>query len=275
MGALTVTFAGGFVWAFATDETATVGLVDAKGSKYQHQMVVAVDRGKVVAGETTLKDLTSGDPGTATFQLLGDAKLTLDGLSLPPGKKLGRTVSTKPPSDPNDFFHIYRIGRLADGTPPRLSSEWQKRLTVRLPLSSGELSVTDDNRQPCTFEDADGNPVAEKRELATVISYEPNSKPKVFVEFADNVGKVRFSASADLEVTIKALCNCGSEQVPEGARLPGFADVFLLYDALPKEFQVHPKNTTIMDVLKLAAFADGSGFVTPGPDCPPTEHPLP
>jgi hypothetical protein len=268
-------FAGGFVWIFSGDERATVGLVRApNGSKYQHRMVLSVDRGRIIKEQTTHpEEVTGANP--PTYNLEGEVRITIDGRPLP-AKRLGRTVSTIDPGKGNDFFHVYRIGRLADGTPPPVRANWADYLTVRLPLSAGRLVVSEDNTQACTFEDGGGKPVAEQRDLATIIDYMSDIAAGSYVEVRADGGKVRMTATSDLLIKITAECNCGSERVLIGAPLPGFDDVFELYDErLTPQFRVIPLRATSLTAPQGKGAGGGADKKTPGPDCPPTEHPAP
>lgn len=267
---------GGFVWIFSGAETADVGLVRAPtGSRFQHRMVLEVDQGRIVPGETTHQQGTGTPvPGKLSYNLEGDVRLTIDGVPLQ-AKKLKRTVSTAPTPtpNPNDFFHVYRIGRLAEGVPPTIRADWPRRLTVRLPLSAGTLEVSGVDPQPCTFEDGLGRPVAEPRDLATTISYTSDVKALNYVEVSANGGKIRMTAGSDLAIDLKALCDCGSVHVPSGAPLPGFDDVFQLYDdTLDPAFRITPRKSMKLSGHTASVADDGPSIATPGPDCPPTEH---
>lgn len=274
MGIVNLNFAGGFVWIFAGDERATVGLVRAPaGSRYQHRMVLTVNRGLVIEAETTHpEEVTGANP--PTYNLEGYVGITIDGFPLP-ATRLGRTVSTIDPSAPNDFFYVYRIGRLAEGAPPPIRTDWPRHLTVRLPLSAGRLVVSDEHPQVCTFQDGEGKPVAEERKLATRISYTSRTAAASYVEVSADGGKVRINATSDLTLEITAECDCGSELVPVGSPLPGFDDVFELYDKrLTPHFRVVPIKARMTAHGKAAGDVPGDNH-TPGPDCPPTEHEQP
>jgi hypothetical protein len=235
-------------------------------------MVLKIDRGHIVPGETTHPEEAMG-VNPPTYNLQGEVRITIDGFPLPP-KRLGRTVSTADPNTKNDFFYVYRIGRLAEGTPPPIRTDWQDFLTVRLKLSAGKLVVSKANPQSCTFEDGDGNPAGEARELATQISYTSDIPAGSYVEVSADGGKIRMTTTSDLIVDILAECDCGSEPVSDGARLPGFDDVFELYDQrLTPHFRVIPRKATFLTGPQVRAAGRGPDSRTPGPDCPPTEHP--
>ena len=271
MGEVKLQFSGGFAWVFAATGTATAGLVKAPpGSSYPHKMIVAVDRSRVAAGTTHAEAGTSTDD-EAHYELLGPVSLTIDGQPLPP-HTLTRMVSTSLPSDPNDFFHVYGIERLGGAAPLPLKRDWRDHLTVRVALSAGALSVSDARRIVCTFEDDNGTPVGDKRALATIVTYTSSVAAKSHVDIADDSGIIRLSAAQDLVAQVNAKCDCGAVPVQIGDRLPGFEDVFELYPPLQPKFRIHPVKA---GEIQPSGVLFDRGPITPGPDCPPTEHPEP
>jgi hypothetical protein len=263
---------------------AVVGVVKAPGSKYQHRMTLVVPTLLVDGNNTTLPDegpVSPPSPGPnpdleSSFILEGPVALNVDGRNIQEGRLTRLETPTGAPSSSNDFFHVYKLGRFLPNA-PRLPLDWPNRLTARLPITSGQLTVTEYG-DDFLMVNADAT-VHILRRLTTEIDYLSDVPVASYLEFLTAKGHVRVKAAGALiTLQIEALCACGEERIQGGDPLPGFEDVFRLYDNLPDAVRFVPHKVAEQAIgLPFSAAFIRAAFdrphpVTPGPNCPPTEH---
>ena len=278
MGNVSVHFRGGFAWLFdgpGSGALATVGLVKASaGSEFEHFLEMRVDRAKVNLAKTTPETWTQEEE-KAVFRPIGAITLTVDGATQEQGM-LNRIVSEKMPKTDNDFYHVFKVGRIK--LKPQSQRADPKKLTVSVKLPAGDLRVSDACRGYWEFKNGNLEQQGEARFLASTITFVPTANPTKEMSIEWNGVSVVLDAASSLEISMSAQCNCGSVKLKPGDPAPGFFEVYELYSSVPPADRLIPvfQHSVLAADESIAGSASvkATRVLTPGPDCPPTEHEL-
>jgi len=279
----TVIFGGGYVFAFgAGKKTVDVGAMHvASGSAgHTHPMVLAIGKGDWDKKETTIPIQTTAE--TTEVSMWEGWDLTNYEVLIKPGgadpQEPGLTVpaSTTPadpcavPTDPNNWFYIPEMTKLAAGTQP--SPTLKDVMMTRIPLSRGALAVN--ALAPGCFSFADTSGVKSRQLTAhgrEGVTWTTNS-PGAFVDLILNdvktgkpAGKIRLLPDGNREVAVTINTHLKKEITPKDPKAMAFFDMY--YDLV-----TDVQGMAVASKARLMPTWEGAStpvMVTPGGECPP------